>query len=157
MPIMTYAGSNSIMNATVRKGASHQSALVIRSAKSQMYVFRMLLEYNIDWLCVKAERRALDAKQAFDHVSKLVKSEVARFEQERIEDFKISLEKFLDGMILRQKEVRCERRFLCIFDLRMLTAPASIQLIASRENFQQQLLKKVPSGHVSNGSITTAV
>lgn len=122
-----------------------------------MYVFRMLLEYNIDWLCVKAERRALDAKQAFDHVSKLVKSEVARFEQERIEDFKISLEKFLDGMILRQKEVRCERRFLCIFDLRMLTAPASIQLIASRENFQQQLLKKVPSGHVSNGSITTAV
>lgn len=38
-------------------------------------------------------------------MSRLVKSEVARFEQERIEDFKNSLEAFLDGMIARQKEV----------------------------------------------------
>lgn len=49
----------------------------------------------------------MDAKTDFDQVSKLVKSEVARFEQERIEDFKDSLEAFLDGMIARQKEVRC--------------------------------------------------
>ena len=35
-----------------------------------------------------------------------MKSEVARFEQERIEDFKSSLEAFLDGMITRQKDVR---------------------------------------------------
>lgn len=55
---------------------------------------------------LQAERRALDAKQEFDQVSRLVKSEVARFEQERIEDFKNSLEAFLDGMISRQKEVR---------------------------------------------------
>jgi sorting nexin-1/2 len=38
-------------------------------------------------------------------VSKLVKTEVARFEQERIEDFKDSLQVFLEGMISRQKEV----------------------------------------------------
>jgi sorting nexin-1/2 len=54
----------------------------------------------------QAERRALDAKQEFDHVSRLVKAEVARFEQERIEDFKNSLEAFLSGMISKQKEVR---------------------------------------------------
>jgi len=30
---------------------------------------------------------------------------MARFEQERVEDFKISLQTFLDGMISRQKEV----------------------------------------------------
>ncbi|TBU27285.1 Vps5-domain-containing protein [Dichomitus squalens] len=67
----------------------------------------------------EAERRALDAKQEFDHVSRLVKSEVARFEQERIEDFKNALEAFLEGMIKRQK-----------------------QLIASWESYQQSLLKR---------------
>lgn len=55
----------------------------------------------------QAERRALESKNEFEHVSKLVKSEVARFETERIEDFKRSMERFLDGMIDRQKEVRC--------------------------------------------------
>lgn len=54
----------------------------------------------------KAERRSLEAKHEFDHASKLIKSEVARFEQERVEDFKDSLQRFLDGMISRQKEVR---------------------------------------------------
>ncbi|KAF7794252.1 hypothetical protein EIP86_005385 [Pleurotus ostreatoroseus] len=69
----------------------------------------------------EAERRALDAKQEFDSVSRLVKVEVARFEQERIEDFKASLEALLDGMITRQKE-----------------------LIATWESLQTNLLKKAP-------------
>ncbi|KAH9888986.1 Vps5 C terminal like-domain-containing protein [Cubamyces lactineus] len=71
-------------------------------------------------LVAEAERRALDAKQEFDHVSRLVKNEVARFEQERIDDFKASLEAFLEGMITKQK-----------------------QLIAAWESFQQSLLKRV--------------
>ena len=61
----------------------------------------------------EAERRALDAKQEFDHVSRLVKSELARFEQERIEDFKNSLEAFLSGMISKQKEV-CTFSLVCL-------------------------------------------
>ena len=56
-------------------------------------------------------------------MSRLVKTEVARFEQERIEDFKKSLEQLLDGMITRQKET-----------------------IQAREAFQQLLLKKIPGG-----------
>lgn len=52
----------------------------------------------------EAERRALDAKQEFEHVSRLVKTEVARFELERIEDFKKSLEQLLDGMITRDRK-----------------------------------------------------
>ena len=51
-----------------------------------------------------AERRVLDAKQDFELVSfpvKLVKSEVARFEQERIEDLKKSLENLIDDMLVR--------------------------------------------------------
>ncbi|KAI0032306.1 Vps5 C terminal like-domain-containing protein [Vararia minispora EC-137] len=73
-------------------------------------------------LVADAERRALDAKQEFEACSRLVKVEVARFERERVEDFKRSLEQFLDGMIVRQKEI-----------------------IAAREDFQQLILKKVQS------------
>jgi sorting nexin-1/2 len=76
----------------------------------------------------------LDAKQEFEQVSRLVKSEVARFEQERIEDFKKSLEDLLDGMITRQKET-----------------------IQAREAFQQVLLKKVPqTGSGTKGNTITS-
>ncbi|KAJ7654400.1 Vps5 C terminal like-domain-containing protein [Mycena polygramma] len=71
----------------------------------------------------ESERRALDAKHEFDQATKLIKTEVARFEQERIEDFKDSLHAFLEGMISRQKE-----------------------LIAGWENYQQMLLKRVGGG-----------
>jgi len=71
----------------------------------------------------EAERRASEAKLEYEQVSKLVKTEVARFEQERIEDFKDSLHAFLEGMISRQKE-----------------------LIATWESYQQMLLKKVGGG-----------
>ncbi|KAI0255922.1 Vps5 C terminal like-domain-containing protein [Lactifluus subvellereus] len=82
----------------------------------------------------EAERRALEAKQEFEHVSRLVKTEVARFEQERIEDFKKSLEHLLDDMIARQKET-----------------------IQAREAFQQLLLKKVPvSGSGPTGNTVTS-
>jgi hypothetical protein len=57
-------------------------------------------------IIIKGERRASEAKLEYEQVSKLVKTEVARFEQERIEDFKDSLHAFLEGMISRQKEVR---------------------------------------------------
>ncbi|KAF7356550.1 Beta-glucan synthesis-associated [Mycena venus] len=70
-----------------------------------------------------SERRALDAKHEFDQATKLIKTEAARFEQERIEDFKDSLHAFLEGMIGRQKE-----------------------LIAGWENYQQMLLKRVGGG-----------
>jgi sorting nexin-1/2 len=62
---------------------------------------------SLSLIILQAERRCLEAKHEFDHVSKLVKSEVARFERERVEDFKESLHQFLEGMISRQREV-CE-------------------------------------------------
>lgn len=51
----------------------------------------------------------MDAKHDFDRCSKLIKAEMARFELERVEDFKIALQTFLDGMISRQKEVSVHR------------------------------------------------
>ncbi|TFK29709.1 protein transporter [Coprinopsis marcescibilis] len=80
------------------------------------------LGYSLNQIA-EAERRAGEAKREYDQVSKLVKSEMARFEQERIEDFKDTLHAFLEGMISRQKE-----------------------LITCWENYQQLLLKRVGGG-----------
>ena len=62
-------------------------------------------EHLVDTNQSQVERRASESKQEYDHCSKLIKTEVARFEQERIEDFKNSLQVFLEEMISRQKEV----------------------------------------------------
>ncbi|KAF9475017.1 protein transporter [Pholiota conissans] len=82
----------------------------------------------------EAERRASEAKLEYEQVSKLVKQETARFEQERIEDFKDSLHAFLEGMISRQKE-----------------------LIATWEKYQQMLLKKVGGGATSQASGSSVI
>ncbi|KAI5120370.1 hypothetical protein M0805_006892 [Coniferiporia weirii] len=87
-------------------------------ARSQGRIHQDRLGHSLAQIA-DAERRVLDAKQGFEHCSKLIKSEMARFEEERIHDFKSSLEAFLGGMIQRQK-----------------------QLIASWESYQDILLKK---------------
>jgi sorting nexin-1/2 len=53
----------------------------------------------------QAERRALEAKTEFEQCGRLIKAEVVRFEQERIGDFKLSLQAFLDSMVEGQKQV----------------------------------------------------
>ncbi|KAG8833510.1 Vacuolar protein sorting-associated protein 5 [Serendipita sp. 400] len=47
----------------------------------------------------------MHSKSEFERVTKLVKIEWQRFDMERVEDFKRSLEAFLEGMIGRQKEL----------------------------------------------------
>ena len=54
---------------------------------------------------MQADRKARDAGSEFETVSRLVKSEFARFEKERVEEFKRTLEKHLDLQITRQKEI----------------------------------------------------
>ncbi|BGO94026.1 hypothetical protein NBRC10512_003659 [Rhodotorula toruloides] len=53
----------------------------------------------------QAERKMLDARHDFDDVSKLTKAEMARFEKEKVDDFKKALEDFADTMAARQREV----------------------------------------------------
>ncbi|KLO12698.1 Vps5-domain-containing protein [Schizopora paradoxa] len=71
-----------------------------------------------------AERRSNECKHEFDKCSKLIKMEFARFEEERINDFKTSLEDLLEGMIRRQKET-----------------------IVVWEKYQEMLLSKVQAKH----------
>lgn len=53
----------------------------------------------------QAERKTLDAKQDFEDVSKLTKAEMARFDKEKVEDFKKAVEDYVEGMLVRQREV----------------------------------------------------
>lgn len=63
-----------------------------------------------------------------------------RFDDERIGDFKISMDAFLEGMISRQKEVKS----LVLTRLILSESnPDCSQLIASWESYQELLLKKV--------------
>lgn len=82
----------------------------------------------------------MEAKQEFDNASKMIKSELARFEQERVEDFKIALMAFLDGMVIKQKEV------CYIFNLATRHTHFSFsQIIHSWESYQESLLKRMTS------------
>lgn len=53
----------------------------------------------------ESERRARDAAADFEAQSKLVKNEFARFERERVEEFRRTLSAHLDGQISRQREL----------------------------------------------------
>ncbi|KNZ60137.1 hypothetical protein VP01_1606g8 [Puccinia sorghi] len=53
----------------------------------------------------EAERRTHDARNEFADVSKLIKAEFQRFDQEKVEDFKLSICTFVDGLTNRQRQV----------------------------------------------------
>ncbi|BGP48060.1 Vacuolar protein sorting-associated protein vps5 [Rhodotorula kratochvilovae] len=53
----------------------------------------------------QAERKMLDARHDFDDVSKLTKAEMARFDKEKVDDFKKALEDYADSLAARQREV----------------------------------------------------
>lgn len=55
---------------------------------------------------MQAERRAKEAGNEYESVTRLIKNEYGRFENERVEDFKNMLEVYVEGMIHRQKIVR---------------------------------------------------
>jgi hypothetical protein len=46
-----------------------------------------------------------DRKNDFEDISKLIKAELDRFDKEKVEDFKNSVEAFLESMVQTQKEV----------------------------------------------------
>jgi sorting nexin-1/2 len=53
----------------------------------------------------EAERRARDVAADFEAQTRLVKSEVARFERERIEEFRATLSAHLDDQVARQAKL----------------------------------------------------
>ncbi|GBB90525.1 hypothetical protein RclHR1_01750024 [Rhizophagus clarus] len=53
----------------------------------------------------EAEHKVEDCKSEFEDVSKLIKNELDRFDKEKVEDFKNSVEAFLESMVQTQKEI----------------------------------------------------
>ncbi len=53
-----------------------------------------------------AERRVHQARLLFDDMGRLMRSELERFEREKVEDFKSGVETFLESAVEAQKEVR---------------------------------------------------
>jgi sorting nexin-1/2 len=94
---------------------------------------------------LQAERKASHTKSEFERVTKLLKIELHRFDMERVEDFKRSLEAFLDGMIKRQKEVSGKRSIL-----KSTLNAYILQLIDSWEEYQSTLLQKSEANPESN-------
>lgn len=56
----------------------------------------------------------VDAKQDFEDVSKLTRAEMARFDKEKVEDFKKAIEDYADGMAMRQREVNGISTFMAV-------------------------------------------
>ena len=53
-----------------------------------------------------AERKVHQARLLFDDMGRLLRAELDRFEREKVEDFKSSVETFLESAVEAQKEVR---------------------------------------------------
>jgi len=91
----------------------------------------------------EAERKATLARQDFEKVTRLLKIEMHRFDMERVEDFKKSLEAFLEGMIMRQRQVRCSSYVSHLeWGRRSVLTSAFLQLIKAWESYQELLLQK---------------
>jgi len=73
------------------------------SARNYLHV--SLLIRSFSWSADQFERRALDARSDFDAVTRLVKLEYARFEQERVEDLKEIMERYIEEAIDAQSKV----------------------------------------------------
>lgn len=61
----------------------------------------------------ESERKVHQARLLFEDMGRLMRSELDRFEQEKVEDFKSGVETFLEGAVEAQKEVRlCFHQFV---------------------------------------------
>ena len=84
----------------LRKRKATQDKL-LRQGKSQQ---DRLNQINAD--LSDAERRVHQARLLFDDMGRLMRSELERFEREKVEDFKSGVETFLESAVEAQKEVR---------------------------------------------------
>jgi hypothetical protein len=75
----------------------------------------------------QAERKMLDARHDFDDVSKLTKAEMARFDRDKVDDFKKALEDYADSLAERQREV-CLSPLNLVLALRWLSSRQVVRI-----------------------------
>ncbi|KKA28199.1 hypothetical protein TD95_003315, partial [Thielaviopsis punctulata] len=77
---------------------------VLRQGKSQQDRINQINSEVAD-----AERKAQQARLLFEDIGKLMRTELDRFEKEKVEDFKSGVETFLEGAVEAQKEQLIEK------------------------------------------------
>ncbi|KAI9628980.1 hypothetical protein KEM48_011230 [Puccinia striiformis f. sp. tritici PST-130] len=91
-------------------------------------------------LNVLAERRAHEARNEFADVSKLIKAEFQRFDQEKVADFKASICNFVDGLTVRQRQIVkvWQEYYQLLQDLSRQNAHATSTTTTTNSQQQQQ-------------------
>nr|CAG8438660.1 3846_t:CDS:10 [Entrophospora candida] len=83
----------------LQKKKSNYERLKSRNGLSQERLSYMLA------VIAEGENKVEDCRHEFEDVTKLIKAELDRFDKERVEDFKNSIESFLDSIIKTKNEV----------------------------------------------------
>ncbi|KAH9471372.1 hypothetical protein Pst134EA_005273 [Puccinia striiformis f. sp. tritici] len=88
----------------------------------------------------EAERRAHEARNEFADVSKLIKAEFQRFDQEKVADFKASICNFVDGLTVRQRQIVkvWQEYYQLLQDLSRQNAHATSTTTTTNSQQQQQ-------------------
>ncbi|RUS27806.1 Vps5 C terminal like-domain-containing protein [Jimgerdemannia flammicorona] len=92
----------------------------------------------------EAEHKVISTKRDFEEISRLVRAELDRFDKEKVEDFKSSVEDFLESMVENQKEI------IALWESYFTTTEEDLAQPQPRESFS--------GGHASltdNGSIAS--
>lgn len=80
-----------------------------QNKKSQRYELMMSYLHTFlseaNELPLKGEQKVESYRREFEEISKLIKSELDRFDKEKVEDFKAGVESFLESIIENQKQV----------------------------------------------------
>jgi len=96
----------------------------------------------------------LDARHDFEDVSKLTKAEMARFDKEKVDDFKKALEEYSESLAVRQREVSSDSHPLKIDEAKLI-ASTRTQVVSSWQHYTDLLVKVIESNASNPSPVAT--
>jgi len=96
----------------------------------------------------------LDARHDFEDVSKLTKAEMARFDKEKVDDFKKALEEYSESLAVRQREVSSDSHPLEIDEAKLIVSTRT-QVVSSWQHYTDLLVKVIESNASNPSPVAT--
>jgi len=96
----------------------------------------------------------LDARHDFEDVSKLTKAEMARFDKEKVDDFKKALEEYSESLAVRQREVSSDSHPLKIDEAKLIVSTRT-QVVSSWQHYTDLLVKVIESNASNPSPVAT--
>jgi len=96
----------------------------------------------------------LDARHDFEDVSKLTKAEMARFDKEKVDDFKKALEGYSESLAVRQREVSSDSHPLEIDEAKLIVSTRT-QVVSSWQHYTDLLVKVIESNASNPSPVAT--